>query len=58
LPDLLDGGSTLTDDELVELLENRDLDLVVALLEVAVQLVEEATALVDVVLRSAELDDV
>ena len=58
LSDLSDGGTSLADDVLVKLLEDRDLHLVVTLQEVFVDLVDGARALVHVILRPTELDDV
>jgi len=58
LSDFSDGRTSLADDVLVKLLEDWDLDLVVALQEVFVDLVDGTRALVHVILGSTEFDDV
>jgi hypothetical protein len=58
LSDLADGCTSLADDVLVELLEDWDLHLIVALQEVFVDLVDGARALVHVILGSTELHDI
>merc|ERR1719268_549381 len=55
LPDLVDSCSSLSNDELVELLEDVNLDLVVGLQKVLVPLLDLDSALVHILLGSTQL---
>ena len=55
LPDLVDSCSSLSNDELVELLEDVNLDLVVGLQKVLVPLLDLNSALVHILLGSTQL---
>ena len=57
LPDLVDSCSSLSNDELVELLEDVNLDLVVGLQKVLVPLLDLNSALVHILLGSTQLDN-
>ena len=57
MPDLVDSCSSLSNDELVELLEDVNLNLVVGLQKVLVPLLDLNSALVHILLGSTQLDN-